>query len=340
MLLKFDIYYKLEQDALSVYELVPRRRRWRLHFNEGSSAMVNQLMQALLAGMPAVDLRSRFGSEPVCCDILSFLDQKRLLSNLDESEQDRTDPFLRQLEMFDTWNRTERDPEEFQAALTRATVLVAGMGGVGTPLAFHLTSCGVGKIYCVDFDCVETHNLARQSLFTPADVGLPKSQVVAQRLRERGLNDVKAMVCRLTSDNVDQLIHDCGELHAVCGMPLPTTLEARKRVGGFLMRGIPVMCGSEHDVGPFLTEVADMERFERAMTNSFELYDSYLEQRSFRDTHRDHPSYAPTIDMVCALAVDEVVRHVSGYAPVRTRQGCFNLNPVTGEVRFHRLGGD
>ncbi|MEU7913010.1 HesA/MoeB/ThiF family protein [Microbispora bryophytorum] len=71
---------------------------------------------------------------------------------------------------------------EAQVALKRARVLVLGLGGTGSHAAWALAAAGVGTIHCVDRDVVELSNLTRQALFTEADLGKPKADVVVDRL--------------------------------------------------------------------------------------------------------------------------------------------------------------
>jgi adenylyltransferase/sulfurtransferase len=82
-----------------------------------------------------------------------------------------------------------------QERLKAGSVLVIGAGGLGCPALLYLAAAGVGRIVIVDDDRVERSNLQRQVLFTEADIGVPKAEVAARRLK--GLNPEIAIQVRL-----------------------------------------------------------------------------------------------------------------------------------------------
>ncbi|MBT1674789.1 ThiF family adenylyltransferase [Curtobacterium aurantiacum] len=63
--------------------------------------------------------------------------------------------------------------------LATSRILVVGAGGLGAPVVAYLA--GIGRLTVVDPDVVDASNLARQTLFTAADVGSPKARVAVAR---------------------------------------------------------------------------------------------------------------------------------------------------------------
>jgi len=71
-----------------------------------------------------------------------------------------------------------------QEKLKTARVAVIGIGGLGCPTVVSLAAMGVGYIRIVDRDVVEKSNLHRQHLYSYKDLGYPKVEVAARKLKE------------------------------------------------------------------------------------------------------------------------------------------------------------
>jgi molybdopterin/thiamine biosynthesis adenylyltransferase len=99
--------------------------------------------------------------------------------------------------------------ERGQDKLRRASVLVVGAGGLGSPALYYLAAAGVGHIGVADDDIVELSNLQRQVLYTTGDIGKSKAACAAARLR--ALNPearIDTYERRLTAANAREVIED------------------------------------------------------------------------------------------------------------------------------------
>jgi sulfur-carrier protein adenylyltransferase/sulfurtransferase len=95
---------------------------------------------------------------------------------------------------------------EGQERLLQASVLVVGLGGLGSPITLYLAAAGVGRIGLLDFDVVDESNLQRQVLYSTDAVGSKKAEVAHDRLS--ALNpDIRLDVLdrRLSADNAEEL---------------------------------------------------------------------------------------------------------------------------------------
>ncbi len=98
---------------------------------------------------------------------------------------------------------------EGQRKLKAGKVLVIGSGGLGAPLLLYLAAAGVGAIGIVDFDVVDASNLQRQVLFSIDDVGKPKVEAAARRIRSLNPHiEVKTYNTKFTSANALDIVRD------------------------------------------------------------------------------------------------------------------------------------
>ena len=72
--------------------------------------------------------------------------------------------------------------EHGQELLKRASVLIIGAGGVGSPAALYLAGAGIGRIGLADGDTVALSNLHRQLLYRSKDIGRLKVDAAKEDL--------------------------------------------------------------------------------------------------------------------------------------------------------------
>ncbi|HNR11992.1 MAG TPA: HesA/MoeB/ThiF family protein [Thermodesulfobacteriota bacterium] len=73
--------------------------------------------------------------------------------------------------------------EAGQEKLKAARVMIAGAGGLGSPIALYLAAAGIGRLRLVDHDQVTLSNLNRQVLHWSDDVGRKKVDSAGEKLR-------------------------------------------------------------------------------------------------------------------------------------------------------------
>lgn len=78
---------------------------------------------------------------------------------------------------------TQRHSPAVQEKLSGASVAIAGLGGLGSNVAFSLARIGVGHLHLIDFDRVDITNLNRQQYFVK-HLGSFKTDALLQELEE------------------------------------------------------------------------------------------------------------------------------------------------------------
>lgn len=94
-----------------------------------------------------------------------------------------------------------------QGRLKAASVLIVGLGGLGSPAALYLAAAGIGRLGLVDFDRVDESNLQRQVLHGTASIGRPKVESARARLHDLNPHvDLRVHEERLTPKNALTLV--------------------------------------------------------------------------------------------------------------------------------------
>jgi len=89
---------------------------------------------------------------------------------------------------------------EGQQALLDSTMLLIGVGGLGSPSAMYLAAAGVGHLIIADFDKVELSNLQRQVIHHTDDIG--EFKVDSAKAKMHSINpDIKITTVKDLSEN-------------------------------------------------------------------------------------------------------------------------------------------
>ncbi|MEM0141376.1 MAG: HesA/MoeB/ThiF family protein [Thermoplasmatales archaeon] len=94
-----------------------------------------------------------------------------------------------------------------QKKIESGSIVIIGMGGIGTSVAEILTRMGVGRLIIVDDDVIELTNLNRQALYREEDIGKKKVDIASSILQSIN-SEVKIVAVhdRLTYERAPSLL--------------------------------------------------------------------------------------------------------------------------------------
>ncbi|ACL16647.1 HesA/MoeB/ThiF family protein [Methanosphaerula palustris] len=131
--------------------------------------------------------------------------------------------------------------EDGQERLKQATIVIAGAGGLGSPVAVYCAAAGIGRIVLIDKDTVDLSNLNRQILHSTPDIG--RRKVISAEEKLQALNpDIEVVAIHETIDagNIGDLVGDAdGIVDAMDNYPIRFLLNQTA-----LSKGIPLFHGA------------------------------------------------------------------------------------------------
>ena len=85
---------------------------------------------------------------------------------------------------------------------------IAGLGGLGSNVAYSLARIGVGHLHLIDFDVVDITNLNRQQYFME-HIGMPKTDALKSLLLKiNPYLDIRTDCVKVTEANLKELFED------------------------------------------------------------------------------------------------------------------------------------
>ena len=145
--------------------------------------------------------------------------------------------------------------------LRGATVIVFGVGGVGSHCIEALARSGIGHLILVDNDTVSLTNINRQSIAYHSTVGKYKTQVMKERIRDIDPEIVvETAELFVLPDNMEQLFVGRRIDYIVDAIDTVTAKIALVQYAG--EHGIPIISsmGTGNKLHPELFEIEDLSR--------------------------------------------------------------------------------
>lgn len=150
--------------------------------------------------------------------------------------------------------------EDAMRKLADKRVALFGVGGVGGYVAEALARVGVGHFMLVDNDVVSRSNINRQIIARSSTVGLPKVEVMAERIKD--INPDATVDCRQTfylPENADEFDLASFDYVIDCIDTVSAKIELACRCRSL---GIPMIAsmGTGNKTDPMRFEVADLAK--------------------------------------------------------------------------------
>lgn len=150
--------------------------------------------------------------------------------------------------------------EEGIRRLKNASVIVFGIGGVGSHCAEALARCGTGELILVDNDTVSITNINRQSIAYHSTIGRQKTEVMRQRIKDINPEiQVKTYETFVLPDNLGNILDNEKQVDYI--IDAVDTVSAKIALAEeSVKREIPLISsmGTGNKLHPELFEIADL----------------------------------------------------------------------------------
>ena len=192
-----------------------------------------------------------------------------------------------------------------QMKLKGSRACLVGVGGLGSPASMQLAAMGVGHLRIVDRDVVELTNLHRQHLYGFDDVGYPKVEAAANRLRR--LNPyitVEPLPLSVNEANAEMLVRDVDVV--VDGLD---SMAARYAINRACVKlGVPYVFGAA------ITTNGNVSTIVPGQTACLECFYGRLDDKTLPKCGvvGVHPSL---VNIIASLEVSEAIRILVGRKP-------------------------
>ena len=145
--------------------------------------------------------------------------------------------------------------------LGNAHVLVVGVGGVGAYAAEMIVRAGVGRMTIADADVVSESNINRQLIALHSTVNRPKTEVMAERLRDINPKIELKIVSRFIKDDETDALLDSDNFDYVVDA-IDTLSPKLALIKGALDRQIPLVSsmGAGAKTDPAKMEICDIAK--------------------------------------------------------------------------------
>ena len=196
---------------------------------------------------------------------------------------------------------------EGQQKLKKASVLIIGIGGLGSSVVQYLNAAGVGKIGIVDYDKVELSNLNRQLIYKDSDIGKSKVDVTKNYISElNSSTKIEIFEMRIDEKNLPNIIGDY-DILADCTDNLETRLSINDVCTKFKKKSVVSA------VGGFFGQIASFDSKDDDLNNPNKTYRDLMQHQSFEEDSCDNiGTIGSVVGAIGAMQATEIIKLIIG----------------------------
>tara|TARA_B100000003_G_scaffold41886_1_gene35778 strand:- start:92 stop:817 length:726 start_codon:yes stop_codon:yes gene_type:complete len=196
---------------------------------------------------------------------------------------------------------------EGQQKLKKASVLIIGIGGLGSSVIQYLNAAGVGKIGIVDYDKVELSNLNRQLIYKNSDIGKSKVDVASNYISElNSSTKIEIFEMRIDEKNLSNIIGDY-DILADCTDNLETRLSINDVCTKFKKKSVVSA------VGGFFGQIASFDSKDDDLNNPNKTYRDLMKHQAFEEDSCDNiGTIGSVVGAIGAMQATEIIKLIIG----------------------------
>jgi molybdopterin/thiamine biosynthesis adenylyltransferase/uncharacterized protein (DUF433 family) len=250
--------------------------------------------------------------------LIVYLSNNGILDNV-QNKSDFCDyvKFRRIIHFISEYSTSHMQLVEMWNNIINSTVLIIGLGAVGTWVACNLAQSGVRNIILMDADKVDETNLHRQYGYYPSDVGQYKVDVLEKRLKEYN-NDIIVENKKIYLDDAVLNCFDEYKLDLIINCADKPNVDTTSLwVGEYSMkRGIPHIIGGGYNlhlsligqtVLPFKT--ACVKCFQKTLDEENTIDSNIVKKLQVKN--RKVGSFAPMCSLIASMVGMEAIKILS-----------------------------
>lgn len=276
--------------------------------------------------------------------LIAFLDRKGILDHVDPKDDfDSYNSYRRVIHFLSDFSESHEHLLSMWNRLRNATVLIIGLGAVGSWVACNLIQSGIKNLILMDGDTVDISNLHRQFGYRECDIGQKKADVLEQRLKEYS-TDINIIKCYdyLNEETLSQFDNQNIDLIINCA-DKPTVDMTSLWVGEYGMKhNIPHIVGGGYNLHLSLIGQTVIPH-KSACVKCFQMH---LEEQNKIDPNRVKKlavknrkvgSFGPMCSMIASMVGMEAIKILSGcIVPANiNRRGEFDI--YTMDITYNKF---